>query len=436
MKRLLPLLAAALLLQACGSMRTFPEVEAREPVPAQQATRPLMLSKVVVDFDTSSAIAREMTGAQCGNTRAVKWSKELVPKLRHSVAEHFNAEFRAAHYRIVGRSDDLFDDGGAAKAEFEAGAIVEFLSTDYCYPWAGVGVHGDIKGTAYARIRWQFYDVLEQKTVYKVVTEGRYEITHTEKKGWGMFLEHALEQSVRNLLADPQLATILSSEPQLGAPVAPMIQASTAPIASASPPAPADAAPIAITAAPPTTGLEAPRAATVIVYVAGAFGSGVIINPDGYILTNYHVVEGAERVRVKLADNRQLLAQVLRRDARRDVALLKLEGSGYPAAALRLPPDLQIGDEVFAIGSPLGEQNSLTVTRGIVSAFRKNGGYPLIQSDVSVQHGNSGGPLVDRNGKVIALCVSGATSAVDRSEGINYFIPIDEAVNYLHIQIQ
>lgn len=435
MKRLLPALAAALLLQACGSMRTFPEVEAREPVPAQQATRPLMLSKVVVGFDPSSAVAREMTGAQCGNTRAVGWDNQLVAELKHSVAESFNKEFRDAHYRIVGSGDDLFEDGGAAKAEFQAGAIVEFLSTDYCYPWAGVGVHGDIKGTAYARIRWQFYDVLEQKTVYKVVTEGRYEITHTEKKGWGVFLVHALDLSVRNLLADPRLATILSSEPQLGTP-APMIQASTATTASAPPPPSADATPLTITAAPPTSGLEAPRAATVIVYVAGAFGSGVIISPDGYILTNYHVVEGAERVRVKLADNRQLLAQVLRRDARRDVALLKLEGSGYPAAALHLPPDVQIGDEVFAIGAPLAEQNALTVTRGIVSAFRKNGGYPLIQSDVSVQHGNSGGPLVDRNGKVIALCESGATSAVDRSEGINYFIPIDEAVNYLHIQMQ
>ncbi len=437
MKRLLLAAVAALLLQACTDMRTFPDVAAGEPIAAQGAPRPLILSKVRVNLEPGTPMARKMTGAQCGNVQALNWTGEHPDALNPDLAHSFNTQFQAAHYKVIGGGDDLFDNGSAASAEFQVGAIVDWLTTDYCYPWAGVAVYGDIKGFAYARIQWQVYDVLSQKIVYKGTSEGRYNITHTEPRSWHDYLDHALDQAVRNLLADPRLSQALGSEPQLGsqaaAPASPITASDTAgtPEVDAN-----DAAPIQISAAQAAAGIEAPRAATVMIYTATSLGSGVIVGTDGYILTNYHVVRDASRVRVKLADNSQQIAQVLRRDSRRDVALLKIDGSNHPAAALRLPPDVQVGDEVFAIGSPLEEQNALTVTRGIISAFRNDHGYPIIQSDVSIQHGNSGGPLVDRNGKVVALCVAGEMNAVNTSVGLNFFIPIDDAVNRLHIQFQ
>jgi len=429
MTRLLPALTAAVLLQACSGMRTYPDVEAREPITAQsQASRPVTLGKVRFDIEPGTVVLKGLTGVQCGNDDNVAWNGTHPDILTQDLGHSFYREFQAAHYAVVDTGEDLFDSGRAARAELLVGAIVVSMSTDICHPWAGVGVFGDVKGTSYIRIKWQIYDALAQKIVYLGTSEGRFDITQNEQNGWRAYLDHAMDLAVRNLLADQRLSQALLSEPQLTDQPAPQSDAAAATSSYA--------ASIPITAAQPASGIEAPRAATVVVTTAAALGSGVIISPDGYILTNYHVVQDAARVRVRLADNREQIAYVLRRDSRRDVALLKLDGSGYPAAALRLSPDVQVGDEVFAIGSPWEEQNALTVTRGIISAFRSVRGYPIIQSDVSIQHGNSGGPLVDRDGKVIALCVAGLMSAANTSEGLNFFIPIDDAINRLHIQFQ
>ena len=440
MLRLLLVCTAALLLQACdGTMRTYPDVPSRQPLPANQAgSRPLYLSKVRFDIEVGTMVGQELSGKQCGNAIVSKWSGTRNAYWGRMLAQDFDNEFRAAGYSVIGHGDDLFQDSKTGSAELLVGAIVDWIATDYCYPWAGLGVWSDIEGAAYVHVKWQIYDGLAQKTVYQSVSEGRFDVHHTDPNGWPTFIDHAMDQAVRNLLADPALSQALGAAPQLDASPAQPAAAGLAP-----PPSPggdnaaedSDATPLLVSAARPAAGIDAPRAATVMIGTAGFLGSGILISSDGYILTNYHVVQESPRVRVTLSDNRHLIGQVLRRDSRRDVALVRIAGSGYPAAALRLPPDVQVGDEVFAIGSPLAEQNALTVTRGIISAFRSLRGYPLIQSDASIQHGNSGGPLVDRNGKVVALCVSGQMTN-DVSEGLNYFIPIDDAINRLHIQLQ
>ncbi len=159
-------------------------------------------------------------------------------------------------------------------------------------------------------------------------------------------------------------------------------------------------------------------------------GSGFIISDDGYVLTNNHVVEGADKVIVRLSDRRQLEAEVIGTDKRSDVAVLKVEATGLPVAEIGSSSALKVGEWVLAIGSPFGFDFS--VTAGIVSAKGRslpNENYtPFIQTDVAINPGNSGGPLFDLEGKVV-----GANSQIySRSGGfmgLSFAIPIEVAMD-------
>jgi len=124
-------------------------------------------------------------------------------------------------------------------------------------------------------------------------------------------------------------------------------------------------------------------------------GSGFIISADGFVLTNAHVVEGADEVFVTLTDKREFKAKIIGSDRRTDVAVVKIEGSNLPRLTMGDSSKLRVGEWVIAIGSPFGLEN--TVTAGIISAnSRDTGDYlPLIQTDVAVNPGNSGGPLIN-----------------------------------------
>lgn len=156
-------------------------------------------------------------------------------------------------------------------------------------------------------------------------------------------------------------------------------------------------------------------------------GSGFIISPDGYLLTNAHVVEGADEVYVTLTDKREFHAKIVGVDTRTDVAVVKIDGSNLPRLTIGDPSRLRVGEWVIAIGSPFGLEN--TVTAGIVSAkARDTGDYlPLIQTDVAVNPGNSGGPLINMRGEVVGIN-SQIYSRSGGFMGISFAVPIDEAM--------
>lgn len=161
--------------------------------------------------------------------------------------------------------------------------------------------------------------------------------------------------------------------------------------------------------------------------VQRGIGSGFIISQDGYVLTNTHVVDGASEVYVKLTDKREFKAKVIGADKRSDVAVLKIEGGKLPRLTIGDSDKIKVGEWVMAIGSPFDLDN--TVTAGIVSAkARDTGEYlPLIQTDVAVNPGNSGGPLINMRGEVIGIN-SQIYSRSGGYMGISFAIPIDEAM--------
>ncbi len=166
-------------------------------------------------------------------------------------------------------------------------------------------------------------------------------------------------------------------------------------------------------------------------YVENALGSGVIVDPDGYVLTNDHVVAQADRIIVTLADGRQIGARLVGSDRTSDLAVLRLEEDGpWPSVPMGRSDDLMIGETVIAIGNPFGLQNTVTV--GVVSALgrtlesdRASGEAfsDFIQTDAAINPGNSGGALLNINGELIGI----NTQIVASGQNLGFAIPIDRA---------
>lgn len=156
-------------------------------------------------------------------------------------------------------------------------------------------------------------------------------------------------------------------------------------------------------------------------------GSGFVLSADGFIMTNAHVVDGADQVMVTLPDKREFKARIVGADKRTDVAVVKIEATGLPAVKIGDVGRLKVGEWVMAIGSPFGLDNS--VTAGIVSAKQRDTGdyLPFIQTDVAINPGNSGGPLINMRGEVVGIN-SQIYSRSGGFMGISFAIPIDEAM--------
>ncbi|MGB9403917.1 MAG: DegQ family serine endoprotease [Candidatus Acidiferrales bacterium] len=162
-----------------------------------------------------------------------------------------------------------------------------------------------------------------------------------------------------------------------------------------------------------------------------SLGSGVIVSPDGYLLTNNHVVEGATDIKVALTDRREFTAKVIGTDPKTDIALLKIDATNLPTLALGDSSKIEVGDVVFAIGDPFGVGE--TATMGIVSA--KNRGFnsqiedyeDFIQTDAAINHGNSGGALIDLHGDLVGINTAILPGNGGGNQGIGFAIPINMA---------
>ena len=160
-------------------------------------------------------------------------------------------------------------------------------------------------------------------------------------------------------------------------------------------------------------------------------GTGVVIDPRGYAVTNYHVVEGVRRIEVTLASGKTTAATLVSHDPRTDLAVIKIASEAHlPVATIGTSSDLMIGEDVLALGNAFGYEH--TVTRGIVSALHRNVEVSrsqryedLIQTDASINPGNSGGPLLNINGEVIGINVAVRAGA----QGIGFAIPIDRVLD-------
>ena len=164
-------------------------------------------------------------------------------------------------------------------------------------------------------------------------------------------------------------------------------------------------------------------------YVSEGAGSGVIITADGYVVTNHHVIDGATNINVRLADGAEYKATLVGSDAKSDLAVIRVEAENLSCAAFGSSAELSVGEEVVAVGNPLGELGG-TVTKGIISAMDReitidNTTMRLLQTDTAINPGNSGGGMFNTSGQLVG--VINAKSAGEEIEGLGFAIPIDTA---------
>jgi S1-C subfamily serine protease len=176
--------------------------------------------------------------------------------------------------------------------------------------------------------------------------------------------------------------------------------------------------------------------AVAVVTTGASLGSAFLVSDQGYLLTNRHVVGSTRLLKLRWSDGSESIGEVIRSDAGRDVALIRTDPRPDLAFRLRAEPIRQ-GETVYAIGTPMETRLQGTLTRGVVSASRTLAGYRFIQSDAAVNPGNSGGPLLDESGRVVAITVSRyASSPDDGVQGLNFFIPIEDAMRFLALSIE
>jgi S1-C subfamily serine protease len=264
---------------------------------------------------------------------------------------------------------------------------------------------------------WEIYSSLERKVVAKVTTSGGADFQPKLNDSIMPPVLAAFREHVRQLLASRELRSVVTNT-AAGVPGA-TTQSSQSTI-------------VLLGGSRIARPLSQAMSSVAIIFAADGSGSGFLVSKDGYLLTNRHVVGASRFVKVKWSDGSEVLGEVVRSDARRDIALVKAEAGSRAALALRTA-GVELGEAVFAVGTPLGEKQQNTVTKGIVSASRVYDGQPFIQSDVAVTSGNSGGPLLDEKGFVVGLTVFGL-APTGAPIGLNFFIPIDDALRALALR--
>lgn len=329
----------------------------------------------------------------------------------------FREEFAAAGLRVTGDPNNLFQTDDKS-ADLQVGALVTSVSAKFCevrnFKQAfSSEQHYGVKGEASMAIEWQVYSTSQAKVVARIPTSGSYRLEKEVDSGNLVVLHRAFAANVQALASSPEFRAAVSGPAQAATPAA------------------TERTAIRFAAAQPEGIRPIKDVATSVatVFAGGAMGSAFLISADGYLLTNQHVVGDATQVRLRWADKSESVGRVIRSDRRRDVALIQTDAKGRTALVLR-PSAPDLGETVFAIGTPLEKDFQNTVTKGVVSANRLIEGQAFVQSDVAVDHGNSGGPLLDDKGRVVAITDWGyAPDGV--SHNLNFFIPIDDALKAL-----
>lgn len=344
----------------------------------------------------------------------IYWEAGRITARDIEFADTFYEELTNANYDVVGDPTRLFEqEKELARALYAVAGQITDIQMNICDQY-GVSQ----KGEAAVTVDWKVYSKLERKIVYEMTTKGYFKTDQATPGGDIILIQNAFGKAAANLAADSGFFGLLKQE---AGPETATFQGM-------------DIARVALFEGPITNNMnDVRRAAVTIEFGEGVHGSGFFITGDGLLLTNFHVVGEADKVRVVLSNGIALVGRVLRVHKLRDVALVKIDMEGAHPLPIRTRP-ADVGEEVYAVGTPLSDKLRASLTKGIVSAHRieKLSELPIIQADVDIQPGNSGGPLVDASGNVVGISVRGYG---EMSIGLNFFIPIQDALEKLNLRL-
>lgn len=356
-----------------------------------------------------------------GKNTYAGWSEDL-PQIFYDKA-------LALGFNVKGNPSDVFErEKQLLAVNFKIAAELRTLKANICMEhYFGQPINSYL-GETYIEVRWVVYERATQKVVARFDSYGFAEKTDEGvPTGRRLLLNMAFADAVAHLAGEPGFIALLTNADAEKSRLQSVdlnekliisgVKKSKKTIAELSP--------------------AYPRSVVTLRSGMG-HGTGFIISRDGHILTAEHVVGEAKTLTVKFDNGLELPAEVLRVNAYRDAALLKVTANGLTPVALELDGIPGPLDEVYAIGSPLKEDLQTTFTRGVVSSVRERNtrnNLLFIQSDVAIQGGNSGGPLIDKYGNVVGIAVSGY-GVEQMNAGLNFFVPINDALKYLNIEVR
>ena len=404
----------SMLLSGCaGTPAIIKEVQDQpvENLKASENSKPIQFTKIVVKLKRGEHIGAYKAGILCIPHGDLNWKGGKINVDSDEFTDAFKDELAKYSFKAVGDTNALFEDPSTWKSEILVAGLVKDLKVNICYPNAGFGNFNSSKGEAFIKVDWQIYSKLDRSVVHSVTTEGSAKNKESVSGGDTIAVLDAFAQASRNLLADAKFREIVSKggssvkETSFKSGESLVVSTGSSTLVGKSP--------------------DKWPGAVVTVFAGKGFGSGFVIS-ENLILTNQHVVGESNSVTIKFDNGLQVIGKVVASNSGRDVAVVKVDAKlpKYFHVQRVGPP---VGTEVYAVGSPLDENLQSTVTRGIISGYREQDKKTFIQSDVNIRPGNSGGPLVTKDGDVVGIAVSGLVVNGD-FQGINFFIPINDAL--------
>jgi len=387
-----------------------PSVPARAAPAAVQ--KRVKLTKVVLSIPLGDTILEKLPGWDCAAVRPAT-SNGGRPALAGPTLLSFEAMARDSaveqNIAYVSASDDLFNQS-SANPDYDLAGVITTSHSKVC-----IQSNGLQRATVDMAVDWQLFSILDKSVVARVSTSATVSLDPAAAGGASLALSKAFRANAEKLWQAPEIrANLVGAALADDAVVAP----------------PTDLKPLKI-AVEDTAGSvpinDTPRSTVQIVSGLGT-GSGVLISRDGYVVTAAHVVGDARLVKLRWSDGTETDGEVVRTHAGRDVALIRTNSRGRtPLPLIGAAP--ATGAVVYAVGTPLDKAFQGSVTRGVLSGQPHIKGYRYLQSDVSVNPGGSGGPLVDEHGRVIGLTSIGIRGTV--VSGLNFFIPAADVIAFL-----
>lgn len=409
-----------------------------EPVPFQDAPAmdpgvvlaPLQFDQIRFNLRRGQKLASYRDGLDCavsvGESDGLWWDRGRLMSADIEWSDLFFEEMSASGYTVLGDPQALFPEADRRRAVYRVRAAVEEVRMNLCnvvdvLSRTPLGVQ---YGKASMRVYWQVYSPILRRVMVEGRSAGYYALTEPLPEAPRTLMAEAFAQAVANFAAHPDLAALVHRPRPTRADVLRHRAGSERWLPYV---APHDV--------PFTERAEAIRHSVVTLENGEGHGSGFFVAPN-LVLTNHHVVEGTQVVRLRLVTGRQVIGDVVAFDEQRDVALLQVEPAGYQPLPISGGP-LRVGQDVYAIGSPKLHRLRGTVTKGVVSRFTQNRyGLPDIQADVDIHGGNSGGPLLDMQGNVVGISYAGYGDEKGTGMGLNLFIPIEGALQALNLHVR
>ena len=407
----------ASMLYGCAAATPVPTFEARHPLPPRGESRLLAIVPLISRVPSGQVVGAIQAGPFCETVSKATWpvaDGATIGDLQ--MMDALDATLSISGYKLVKRQRGPFDEPEEWKAELLIGGSLKRVNFNLCRK------EDESSGEAAVEIEWQIFDRQTRSVLLALTTGGSAKLP-PQPGGAGTVYVSAINAALANLLAEERFVTTVSQPTQQATqeqtPLTVTVVSLDADLAASS------------------QLIEYARDGVVTIPVGSGHGSGFVVSPTGLVITAAHVIRDDQAAVVaELPGDRKAKGWLVRRNAEFDVALIQLEPGEYRAIPVGSAASLHVGDTVFAVGAPLDQRLTRTVTKGVVSALREDPPRKWIQSDVTVHPGSSGGPLLDDRGRVVGVAQSGVTLQGRVGIGLNAFVPIADVWKALGITLR